>query len=243
MKSSISSAGSPKNIAPPWLSRLSSWRWIAPIVALVTLPYLAESSSACPRAIGEHRLQVVEVEQQQALLVGLAEDDVEHAFLRLVEVEQAGEQQRAHFRNRRADRVALLAEQVPEHRRIVRIGIVVHAQLLRPAFERVGVLERGRAGHGNARQVALHVGDEHRHARWRKSSPPAPAASPSCRCPVAPAIRPWRLARLSSSVWRSPFDRQSEENRAHIRSRRPALPACGAARRARSSDRHYSSRS
>ena len=36
-------------------------------------------------------------EQEQPLLVGKAERDVEHPFLRLVEIEQAGQQQRAHL--------------------------------------------------------------------------------------------------------------------------------------------------
>ena len=61
--------------------------------------------------------QVLEVEQQQAALVGDAEGDVEHALLGLVEVEQARQQQRPHLGDRGADRVALLAEQVPEHHR------------------------------------------------------------------------------------------------------------------------------
>ena len=34
-----SSAGSPKNLSPPWFSSTSSWRWMAPTVAVETLPY------------------------------------------------------------------------------------------------------------------------------------------------------------------------------------------------------------
>ena len=78
----------------------------------------------------QHGLQVAEVEQQEVVLVRIAEHDVEHAFLGIVEIEQAREQQRAHLRDRRPDREALLAVQVPEHRRIVGVGIVRHAQFL-----------------------------------------------------------------------------------------------------------------
>ena len=38
MKSFSVSAGSPKNLAPPWFSSTSSARWMVPTVALVTLP-------------------------------------------------------------------------------------------------------------------------------------------------------------------------------------------------------------
>ena len=38
MKSFSASAGSPKNLAPPWFSSTRSWRWMVPTVALVTLP-------------------------------------------------------------------------------------------------------------------------------------------------------------------------------------------------------------
>ena len=74
----------------------------------------------------QHRAQVLEVEQQQALLVGDAERDVEHAFLHVVEVHQARQQQRTHLRDRGADRMALLAEHIPEHGREF-VGLIVEA--------------------------------------------------------------------------------------------------------------------
>ena len=70
-------------------------------------------------AMDQHGLQVVEVEKEQALLVGDVEGDGEDAFLDLVEVHQPAEQQRPHFADRGADRMALLAEQVPELDRAV----------------------------------------------------------------------------------------------------------------------------
>ena len=85
------------------------------MVAGETLPYWVVSSAACSADEAEHRAQVLQVEQQQALLVGDAEGDVEHALLDVVEIHQARQQQRAHLGDGGADRMALLAEQVPEH--------------------------------------------------------------------------------------------------------------------------------
>jgi hypothetical protein len=70
----------------------------------------------------QHRLQVLEVEQRQPLLVGDAEGDVEHALLRLGQLQQARQQQRPHLGHRGAHRVALLAEEVPEHHREALVG-------------------------------------------------------------------------------------------------------------------------
>ena len=40
----------------------------------------------------QHRLKIAEIEQQQTLFVGMAEHDLQHAFLRVVEIEQTREQ-------------------------------------------------------------------------------------------------------------------------------------------------------
>jgi len=93
------------------------------------------------RRIGEHRLQVVEVQQQQSFLVGKTEHDVEHAFLGLVQIHQARQQQRSHFANGGADGMTLLAIEVPEYGRIVGIGIIAHAQFPGPFFQLVGIFE------------------------------------------------------------------------------------------------------
>ena len=65
----------------------------------------------------QHRAQVLEIEQQQAVVVGDLEDEGEHAGLRLVQAQHAREQQRPHLGDRGAHRMALLAEHVPEHDR------------------------------------------------------------------------------------------------------------------------------
>ena len=121
MKSFSASAGSPKNFVPPWFSSTSSWRWIAPMRRFETLPYCGRQLLGMVGNEGRASTRkILQVEQQQSLLVGDAERDVEHAFLHLVEVQQSRQQQRSHFDDGGADRMALLAEQIPEHRRGIR---------------------------------------------------------------------------------------------------------------------------
>ena len=107
-----------------------------------------------------HGAQVLQVEQRHVLVGRHAEQDVEHALLRLVELEQPGEQQRPHLLHRGADGMALLAEQVPEDGRVGGVGPVVEADLLGALGEAV----LGRALGRDAGEVALDVGGEHRHA-------------------------------------------------------------------------------
>ncbi len=78
--------------------------------------------------------QILEIEQQKALLVGQFERDIEHAFLDVVQFEQAREEQRSHIRNGGADRMALFAEQVPERDREI-VGHVSRADVLRALQE------------------------------------------------------------------------------------------------------------
>ena len=164
MKSLISSAGSPKNFC-----RLL-------IFQHQQLPLDGADRGAGDVAVGlldlgrvvrqeaEHGAQVLEVQQRQAPLVGDAEGDVEHAFLGLVEVEQPRQQQRPHFCDGGADRVTLLAEQIPEHDRKL-VGLVGDAELLGAIDERL----LGFAGRRDAGQVALDVGSEDRDAGARKT--------------------------------------------------------------------------
>ena len=65
----------------------------------------------------QQRAQVLEVEQQQLVVVGDLERERQDAFLRLVQVEEPRQQQRTHVGDRRADRMALLAPDVPERDR------------------------------------------------------------------------------------------------------------------------------
>ena len=113
----------------------------------------------------QHRLQVLEVEQQQALLVGDLEDDVEHAFLGVVELQQAGHQHGADLGHGGAHRMALVAEQVPEDRREGAARVAVDLELL-GALDGVRIVAAGLA---DARQVAFDVGHEDRHAIGRET--------------------------------------------------------------------------
>ena len=65
----------------------------------------------------QHRAQILQIEQQQPAFIGDLENHVEHAFLRVVQIEQTPEQQRPHFRNGRAHRMSVFAKHIPEHDR------------------------------------------------------------------------------------------------------------------------------
>src|SRR5688500_8095318 len=66
---------------------------------------------------GEHGAKIVEIEQQQALIVGEAEHDLEDARLRLVELQHPSEQRGADLAHPRADVMARLAHPLPDHHR------------------------------------------------------------------------------------------------------------------------------
>ena len=114
IRSVILSAGSPKKCSAPCCSSTSSERWIEPTDALVTLPYLVVRSPARSAKFCSSVLQVLEIDERQLLVVGDLEGDIEHALLRLAQIHQARQQQRPERGDRRADRMALVAEQVPE---------------------------------------------------------------------------------------------------------------------------------
>ena len=122
---------------------------------------------------------------------------VEHALLGLVEAEQAREQQRAHLRDRGPDRMALLAEQVPEHDR-------AGARRRSPRADRA---RRARRAWGWASPAWL-MPERSPLTSARNTGTPV-AEKPSARIcsdtvlpvPVAPAIRPWRLASRRCSSW------------------------------------------
>ena len=116
----------------------------------------------------QQRLKVLEVEQRQPLFVGHAERDVQHTLLRLAQFQQSGQQQRPHLADRGPDRVALLAEEIPEQHRKGGIGIIGQADRGRAAGKGVMQLELGTAGLGQPAQVALHVRQDHRHALRRE---------------------------------------------------------------------------
>ena len=111
-----SSAGSPKNRSP-WLEL----EQLALDRADAGAGDVAVGRRHCRRIVGDegqHRLQVVEVEQQQALVVGIAKADRQHALLRLAQPHQPRQQQRPHLGDGGPDSMAVDAEQVPERHRM-----------------------------------------------------------------------------------------------------------------------------
>ena len=108
----------------------------------------------------QHGPQILEVKQQQAIVVGNLEHQRQHAGLGVVEIEHAGQQQRPHFGDGGAHRMALFAEYIPERDRAAGKGKVGKPQF-GDALDDLGFL---RAGLADARKVALDVGHEHRHA-------------------------------------------------------------------------------
>ncbi len=102
---------------------------------------------------------------KQATVVGQLEHDVQHARLGVVELQDARQQGRAHFAHGGAHRVAQRAVQVPEDRGAAGRRVVGHADFLRALQQGLGA----RAGYGQAGDVALHVGQEHRHADAREA--------------------------------------------------------------------------
>ena len=111
----------------------------------------------------QQRPQILEIDEQKPRLVGDLEGDVEDPLLRLVELEKPRQQQRPHIADRRADRMALLAEEIPEgDRKIIRR--VSYAQLSR-APDESGLCF---AGHADAGEVPFHIGRENSRSRARK---------------------------------------------------------------------------
>ena len=163
MKSAMSSIGSPKKRSPPCSSICSSPRWMAPMLAALTLPYSVVNCAGVVAHVLQHRAQVLQVEQQQAVVVGDLEDHVQHAGLRLVQRQHARQQQRAHVGDGGAHRVALVlvvAEHVPQRARAGHGLGRLDAALLQHRRHLGG----DAAGLADAGQVALDVGHEHRHA-------------------------------------------------------------------------------
>ncbi len=119
--------------------------------------------------MNEQFAQILQVKQQQAIIVGIFERDVQHAFLRVGEVHQPREEQGPHFGNRGADRMALLAEHVPEHGWRRRVLILAEPDLVGACNEFVVQLVIRAAGYADARKVTFHVRAEDRNARIGKA--------------------------------------------------------------------------
>ena len=111
-----------------------------------------------------HGAQVFHVEQQQPLIVGDLEHQLQHAALGVVEVEQARQQQGPHVGNGGAHRVAEFAEHIPHHHRGGLWLPVGNAQCIEAFLQ----FFRSDAGHAKAGQIALGIGQKHRHTGIRQ---------------------------------------------------------------------------
>ena len=81
----MSSMGSPKNLSPPWASICISPRWMAPTLAALMLPYSVVNSLGVVAHVLQHGAQVLQVQQQHAVVVGDLEHQLQHAGLGFVE--------------------------------------------------------------------------------------------------------------------------------------------------------------
>ena len=108
----------------------------------------------------EHGAQVLQVQEQQAVIVGYFEDNVQNAGLNLGQAQQTRQEHRAHGAHGHAHRVAHFAEDVPEAGGIGVVGKAVDAEALDPRLH-VGAVPAGLA---HAGQVALDIGQEDRDA-------------------------------------------------------------------------------
>ena len=160
----------------------TSSRRITPAVAVRQAAEPVRSALPSSRdQVLDDRAQVLEVQQGEPGLVGVVEDQAEARLLGLVEVEHLGQQHRAEAGDawpapgrrcpsppsaRNSDRVAGRP-----------------ASVWPMSAARCGRACRSAApGCGDAGQVALDVGEEHRHARAPRAARPSAAGSWSCRC-------------------------------------------------------------
>ena len=100
-----------------------------------------------------------------ALVRSPAEGDVEHALLRLGQLQQPRQQQRPHLLHGCAHRMAVAAEDVPERDRERGGAVAGEPDVLGALHE----LRPGLALDRDAGEVALDVGGEHRHAGGREA--------------------------------------------------------------------------
>ena len=109
-----------------------------------------------------HAAQILEVEQQQSLVVSNAEDDAEHAGLRIVELQQAGQKVRSNLGDGCAHRQTFFAINIPEGYRIAaELPLCFQSQLIaQTLLEALAVL----AGQAHAGNVALDIGQKNGNA-------------------------------------------------------------------------------
>lgn len=58
----------------------------------------------------EHAFEIFEIEHEEVLVVSESEGDIENTFLGFVELEELGEEERAHFGDGRPDLMSLIGK-------------------------------------------------------------------------------------------------------------------------------------
>jgi hypothetical protein len=107
-----------------------------------------------------HGAEILQVEELQTAVVGDLEDQRQNGALGLVQSEDPRQEERSHLRDGGASGMARLAEHVPEDDRAAGEREIVEPELPDPLRD-LGVVATRL---GDAREIALHVGEEDRHA-------------------------------------------------------------------------------
>ena len=141
MKSFSASAGSPKNLCAALVFQHQKLALDGSDRLFRDIAVLRGQLGGVFGDVGQDRPQVLHVQQQQPLLVGHLEGDVEHAFLDVVQIHHARQQQRTHFGDGGAHRMALLAEHVPKYRRKL-VGLERQAHIAGPLDDKILGLAR-----------------------------------------------------------------------------------------------------
>ena len=113
----------------------------------------------------EHRPQVLEIEKQQALVVGDAEGHLEDTLLGFIQLQQVREEDRPHLGHGGTHRMAVLAVDIPEQNRVAFESVVGDTD----ALESLGDLRVLTARSSQPREIALDVSREYRHPEARET--------------------------------------------------------------------------
>ena len=114
-----------------------------------------------------HAAQILEIQQQQALVICYAENNIHYTALSFVQLQQTAEQIRSHFRNGCAHGNASLAVNVPEAYRVTgKFPVCFQTQLISQTLAEVFAVLTGQAHTGN---VALDISQKNRYAHFAEA--------------------------------------------------------------------------
>ena len=111
--------------------------------------------------IGQHGVQIFQVDQFQSVVVRDAENDVQDAFLCGREIQDPGQKTGSHIGNGGADRMTLLTVDIPEGNGVGAIGKIITDPELVDAFFHALVLLAGADQTGN---ISLDIAEEYGNA-------------------------------------------------------------------------------